>query len=296
MATTSLGRLTLDLAVKLSDFVDGMSKAERETKAKTDKMNKSVNDFKSNLIDSLDGTAVGSAFKNVSSNFKSVGSVAGAAGLAIGAAGTAVVGVVAGLTKLAVETAKADVEMSKLAETAGTGVKSFQTLTHASKQYGVSQEQLSSILADVQEKLGEFTTTGGGGAADFFEQLKVRTGESDDAMQKFAQTLQGKDGVDAVRAIKVQMDEWGITTQEQRFILESLASDLGNLQPILAMTASEWDAYGDSLEEAGIVKSQEAINKSIELEQQTRTLTDTYERIRNKLARAVVPVLLDLAG
>lgn len=296
MATTSLGRLTLDLAVKLSDFVDGMSKAERETKAKTDKMNKSVNDFKSNLIDSLDGTAVGSAFKNVSSNFKSVGSVAGAAGLAIGAAGTAVVGVVAGLTKLAVETAKADVEMSKLAETAGTGVKSFQTLTHASKQYGVSQEQLSSILADVQEKLGEFTTTGGGGAADFFEQLKVRTGESDDAMQKFAQTLQGKDGVDAVRAIKKQMDEWGITTQEQRFILESLASDLGNLQPILAMTASEWDAYGDSLEEAGIVKSQEAINKSIELERQTRTLTDTYEGIRNKLAQAVIPVLVDLAG
>lgn len=296
MATTSLGRLTLDLAINLMGFTDGMNRAERETLERTQNMTRAVNGFRDGLADALGGTQIGSAIDTLSGKLNLLqGGVlaAGAAigGLAIGGAAAAI----GGMTKLAIETAKADAEMSKMAQTAGTSVQSFQTLTHAAKQYGITQEQVSSILADMQEKLGEFTSTGGGGAADFFDQLKVRTGQTDDAMQAFAQTLQGKDGVDAVRAIKVQMDEWGITTQEQRFILESLASDLGNLQPVLAMTQTEWDAYGQSLEEAGIVKSQEAINKSIELEQQTRALTDTYDGIKNKLAMTVVPVLVDLA-
>ena len=55
MAVTSVGRLTLDLAVKLPEFTDGMSKAERETKQKTEQMNKAVTDFKGNLLESLDG-------------------------------------------------------------------------------------------------------------------------------------------------------------------------------------------------------------------------------------------------
>ena len=295
MATTSLGRLTLDLAVKLSEFTDGMSKAERETKQKTDNMRKSVRTFKDQVMSDLGGTEIGGAIGSLSDRLSVLRGNTMVAGAALG--GMAVGGAVAAtgaIVNLAVETARADASMAKLAQTAGTGVVNFQILTHASKQYGISQEQLSSILADVQEKLGEFTSTGGGGAADFFDQLKARTGQTDDAMQAFAQTLQGKDGIEAIRMIKEKMDEWGITTQEQRFILESLGSDLGNLQPVLSMTAAEWDNYGNSLEEAGIVKSQEAIEKSIELEQQTRALTDTYDGIKNKLATAVIPVLADL--
>lgn len=40
MAAASLGRLTLDLAVKLGSFEQGMTQAERKTKDTTEKMGK----------------------------------------------------------------------------------------------------------------------------------------------------------------------------------------------------------------------------------------------------------------
>ena len=43
MATSSLGRLTLDLAVRLSEFTDGMSRAERETADRTQRIIKNGN-------------------------------------------------------------------------------------------------------------------------------------------------------------------------------------------------------------------------------------------------------------
>ena len=48
MATTSLGRLTLDLAVRLSEFIsDGLSRAERETQERTRQMGESAKQFPS---------------------------------------------------------------------------------------------------------------------------------------------------------------------------------------------------------------------------------------------------------
>lgn len=77
------------------------------------------------------------------------------------------------LSKLAIDTAKADAQLAVFAARTNSSVASFQTLAAASEGLGVNQEQLASILADTQEKPGEFSATGGGGAADFFDALKT---------------------------------------------------------------------------------------------------------------------------
>ena len=59
MVTSSLGRLTLDLAVRLSDFTEGMSRAERETAERTQNMQNSVRAFRDNLAEQLSGTQIG---------------------------------------------------------------------------------------------------------------------------------------------------------------------------------------------------------------------------------------------
>ena len=59
MATSSLGRLTLDLAVRLSEFTDGMSRAERETADRTQRMQESVTSFREHLASELGGTQLG---------------------------------------------------------------------------------------------------------------------------------------------------------------------------------------------------------------------------------------------
>ena len=66
MATTSLGRLTLDLVAQIGQFVGPMNQAERQARESTDKMNKAFASFKDQMNQSLSGTQFGSAIDGVS--------------------------------------------------------------------------------------------------------------------------------------------------------------------------------------------------------------------------------------
>lgn len=297
MATRSLGRLTLDLAVRLSEFIDGMSKAERETERRTKAMSDAVDSFKGNLMDQLGGTQIGGVIDNLNSKLGGLKggagmAAAGLAGLAIGGAAVAI----GGLSRLAIETAKADTQLAILANRANTSVQNFQTLSVAAQGLGISTDQLGSMLADVQEKLGEFSATAGGEAADFFDALKNNTKMTDEQIKQFGKTLQGKDGVEALQLIKNKLDELGASAQEQRFILESLGNDVGNLGVIFADGGAILNQYRDALEEAGVLKTQEAIEQSQLLAAQTQAVQQRFEGFKSQLAAQMMPTLSTLAN
>lgn len=295
MATSSLGRLTLELAVKLGSYVDGMNKAERTTKNTTTKMGDAVKGFKEQMVDAFSGTQIGSVIDGFNSKIGSIRGNALVAGAAV--AGMATGGVVIGaaaLAKMAIETAKADAQLQMLADRANTSVQNFQILEHAALGFGVSQDQLGSILADVQEKLGEFSATEGGGAADFFDALKNNTKMTEDQIRSFSKTLQGKDGVEAIQLLNDKMDELGVTSQERRFVFESLASDLGNLAPLFAQNGKMLDEFGEALEDAGVLKTQEAMEQSRLLAAQTQALDLQFQGMKNQLVSAVMPAVSNL--
>lgn len=297
MAAASLGRLTLDLAVKLGSYEQGMTQAERKTKQTTDNMNKAFAGFKDQVAEALGGTQLGSivdSFNTKIGSLKGGVLVAGAAlsGMAVGGIATAI----GGLTHLAIETAKADSQLLVLANRANTSVKSFQILEYASQGLGVSQDQLGSILADTQEKLGEFSATQGGGAADFFDALKNNTKLSEDQIRSFSKTLQGKDGIEAIQMLNDKLDELGVTSQERRFVFESLASDLGNLAPLFAENGRLLDDYGKALEDAGILKTEEAIKQSQLLAAQTQAVNLQFQGWKNQLVSGFMPAIVDVAN
>ncbi|TCB18975.1 phage tail tape measure protein [Acinetobacter sp. ANC 5045] len=211
------------------------------------------------------------------------------------AVGGALIGAGA-LIQMSIETAKADAQLQMLADRANTSVQNFQVLEQASLGFGVSQDQLGSILADVQEKLGEFSATEGGGAADFFDALKNNTKMTEDQIRSFAKTLQGKDGVEAIQLLNNKMDELGVTSQERRFVFESLASDLGNLAPLFAENGQLLEEYGRALEEAGVLKTKESIEQSRLLAAQTQVLDIQFQGMKNQLVSAVMPAVSNLMG
>lgn len=297
MATTSLGRLTLDLAVRLSEFSDGLTRAERETRDRTQEMGDSVRNFRDRMMEDLGGTPIGGVIDSLNQR---LGALSGGGLAATGAlAGMAVGGaaVAAGaLVALTLESAKADVQLAVMAATANTGLKSFQVLTHAAAGLGVEQDALAGILADTQEKLGEFSATGGGGAADFFEALQNNTKMTDEEIRNLGKTLQGKDGVEAIQILKNKMDDLGATSQEQRFMFESLAGDLGNLMPLFADGGDILNKYGEELEAAGVIKTDEAIEQSRRLTAQTQAVSTQFEGFKTQLAVQMMPVLNNLIG
>lgn len=273
MASTSLGTLTLDLAVRLSEFTDGLTRAERQARDSASNISDSVSELRDNIADDI---------SKISGSF---------AGMAIGSLAVAA----GAMAAFAIETAKADVQLGIMAGTANTSLKSFQVLTHAAAGFGVEQEALTAILADTQEKLGEFSATGGGGAADFFEALQNNTKMTDEEIRNLGKTLQGKDGVEAIQLLKDKMDELGATSQEQRFMFESLAGDLGNLMPLFANGGVILEEYGVQLEDAGVIKSQDAIDQSRILAAETQAIQTKFEGLKTQLVTDMIPALGTLA-
>ncbi|KXZ65969.1 hypothetical protein AVENLUH5627_02699 [Acinetobacter venetianus] len=258
---TKLGTLTLDLVAKIGNFTEPLNQAERKAKQTSDSMSK---------------------------NLKLAASAAGILAGGIATASTA-------LLAMAVDTAKADTELAILANRANISTTNFQILSSAATQLGVTQDQLGSIFADVQEKLGEFSATGAGGAIDFFDALKNNTKLTDAQIKEFSKTLQGKDGIEAVQLLKDKLDELGATSQEQRFVFESLASDLGNLMPLFSEGGSLLGEYGKALEDAGVIKTQEAIEQSKVLAAYTQALNIQFEGAKNQLVAGFTPALVDVA-
>ena len=272
---------------------DKTAKSIKNVGQETGKTTDLFSKFKEQINSSLGNTRIGSVIGDVTEKVAALRGgalMAGAAltGMAVGGAAVAF----AGLSAMAIQAAKADAEMIVLANRANTSTQNFQILSHAAEQLGMSQDGLAQSLADAQEKLGEFTASGGGGeAADFFDALKNNIKMTDAEIQKFAKTLQGKDGVEALQLMKDKLDSVGASAQEQRFVFESLGNDLGNLLPLFENGGALLDRYGEALTEAGIIKSKEAIEQSRLLAAQTKSVQTRFEGFKTQLASQMIPVL-----
>ncbi|WP_407410775.1 hypothetical protein [Acinetobacter sp.] len=295
--STKLGTLTLDLLVKLGSFEQGMDQAERKTKKTTDNMGKAFDGFKTEVVGALGGSEIGSVIDAFNTRIDVLnGGVVAATGALAGMAVGGVAVAIGALSKLSIETAKADAQLLVLADRANTSIKSFQVLQYASQGLGVTQEQLGAILADTQEKLGEFSASAAGGAADFFDALKNNTKLTDDQIKEFVKTLQKKDGVDAIQALNNEMDKLGVTSQERRFILESLASELGNLAPLFAENGQAIRAFDEALTKAGLITTKESAEQSQLLAAQVQAVNLQYQGWKKELVTGFMPAMIDVAN
>jgi len=68
------------------------------------------------------------------------------------------------------------IQIDNLSTLAGVSVERFQVLSMATSQFGIEQEKLADILKDVNDKFGDFTQTGAGPLADFFENIAPKVG------------------------------------------------------------------------------------------------------------------------
>lgn len=294
---TNLGTLTLNLLANTGSYIQGLSRAERETNQSTSKMKGAFTNFKTQMNDSLSTTQFGVMVDDLTQRLGGLSGgfihvTAAAAGMAAGGSLIAA----AGLMTLAIQTAKVDAEMAVMASRANVSTTNFQILDYAARNLGMTQDGLAQSLADAQEKLGEFTASGGSGeAADFFDALKNNTKMTDDQIKAFSKTLQGKDGVEALQIMKNKLDELGASSQEQRFIFESLGNDLGNLLPLFSEGGVLLNQFGQALEDAGVIKSKEAILQSQILAAQTQAVNLQFQGAKSELVQGFMPALVNVA-
>lgn len=208
------------------------------------------------------------------------------AATALGAIGGALS--VQALANMAKNFANLSNDIDRFSRLAGVSAERFQEIAFATNTVGISQEKLSDILKDVQDRVGDFLQTGGGPMADFFENIAPKVGVTADQFAKLG-------GQEALQLYVSSLEKANLTQPEMIFFLEAMASDSSLLLPLLKDNGKEMEVLAGRARELGVVISEETLAASKELKTNLTELSATFTGIGISIANAVVPELNSLA-
>jgi len=251
MASRSLGTLTLDVIAQVGGFVAGMDKAERSSEKWR---------------------------KQIEKNAKAVGTAIGA-GLATG---------ITALTAMTVSAINSASEITNLASVANVSTTDFQKLAVGAKTVGVEQDKLADILKDVNDKVGDFLNTGGGGMADFFEQVAPKVGVTADQFRNLS-------GSQALGLYVSTLEKAKVSQSDMTFYLEAIASDATALLPLLRNNSEGFKRFGDAASAAGSIMDEKTIRAAQELKVANWLVEQSISGLGNQITSAMLPTLANFA-
>ncbi|MND40290.1 hypothetical protein D3C80_310250 [compost metagenome] len=189
-----------------------------------------------------------------------------------------VVGAAVGMASAVSSLAQQGRELEQMSNKAGVTVERMQELAYATEQYNVSGDQLADMLKDVQDKLGDFSATGGGEFADWMTNIAPKVGLTIEKLQQMS-------GPDALIAMQDAMDKTNVSAAEQVFYLESIANDVSTLQPLLRNNGAELQRLTGHYRNLNAALSETDIGQLKEMDQQ---LHDVGLKLQGSFAKAVL--------
>lgn len=255
---TSLGTLTLDLVTKIGNFVGPVQQAEKRTKVSFENMRTHVNTY---------GMAIAG--------------IAGSAAMALGS--------------LAASTANQAAELEIFANRANTTTQEFQKMAVGASAMGIEGDKLSDMMKDFNEKMGELTAVGAGGGKDFFDKLSGDMKGGAKEAKSLILEMQKLSGPEALQMYVDKLEDAGVSQQEMSFYLESMASDMTDLYPLLANGGEGMKLYGDMAERAGLIMTDQTKEAALALKDQMFMLDLQFQGAKNQLVTAVIPAFVDVA-
>jgi len=152
------------------------------------------------------------------------------------------------------------------------------------KTVGIEQDKLADILKDVNDKVGDFLNTGGGGMADFFEQIAPKVGVTADQFRNLS-------GSQALGLYVSSLEKAKVSQSDMTFYLEAIASDATALLPLLRNNAEGFKKYGDAAEAAGAVMDEKTILAAKQFSTELTVLGTYLGSVKTALAAELMPVL-----
>ncbi len=213
------------------------------------------------------------AFASVGKNIKKVAADTIKAGAAISSA------LALGGGALVASTLSANTEMIRLAESTGVSTTALSEWGHAAGTVNLSTEKMADIFKDVQDKIGDFAITGGGGAVDMFENMNLKL-EDLIALSPDQQLLKIGEALENVG-----------TQSEKIFFMEALAGDASLLLPLLDNGAEKLKNLQDEAREFGLSISELDAAKMKAAERSIERVGSLYKGFSNTLTKEVAPIL-----
>lgn len=243
----SAGSIVVDLLARTGSFETDMDRAAKSAKKRADEIDKALS----------------------------------AIGTAAATAGAAAAGALALLVNQTMNSAR---EIERQAQISNASADAFQTMAYGARTVGIEQDKLADILKDVNDRVGDFISTGGGPMKDFFEQIAPKVGVTADQFARLS-------GPEALQLYVSSLEKAGASQQEMTFYLEAMASDTTALIPLLAEGGREMAALGEEARRTGQIMSDETIAAASELKGQMDQLSGQLTGAKNIIAGELIPVL-----
>jgi hypothetical protein len=177
-------------------------------------------------------------------------------------------------------------QIEVLSQIAGTTAEEFQRFAVGAETVGFAMDKTADIIKDVNDKIGDFLSTGAGPMADFFENIAPQVGVT-------AEEFKNLSGTDALALYVRSLEEANVNQAEMTFYMEAIASDATALVPLLSDNATEMKRLGDEAAEAGRILDNEMVASARETE---IALSQMAGEIKGNLSRALLNLAPLLTG
>ena len=202
-------------------------------------------------------------------------------GTAFGAVGVAAAAGLGALVSAGMNSAR---EITNLSRLANASAAEFQGMAYAARSVGIEQDKLSDILKDVNDRIGDFITTGGGPMADFFERIGPQVGVTVDQFRKLS-------GPEALGLYVSSLEKANLSQQEMTFFLEAMASDSTALLPLLRDNAAGLSQMAKEAESLGVITSAIDLAKIDAARASMASVSATSEAFNRQLAAESAPLI-----
>lgn len=251
MATTSLGRLTLDLVVQTASFSEPLSRAERQARTSSQGIANSLN----------------------------------IAAIAVSALSGAVAGLsVAQLVNFSDQVIQTGNDIQKFSKLANASVREFQYYAKGAETAGISLESFADKMKDMQDRIGDFQQTGGGPLADFFTNIAPKVGVTIQQFQKLS-------GPEALQLFYNSLEKAGASTNDMKFYMEAIISDSSLLIPLLENGGEGFKKWGDAAERAGAIMSDDLVKSLAQARKKLQLMDLQWQGVEARLVNSVVPAI-----
>lgn len=201
------------------------------------------------------------------------------------AASAAIAGVTVAIVKSAADSNRELINQANLANTTASELKAYSI---ASKTVGIEQKDLADILKDVNDRVGDFLTTGAGGMADFFEKIAPRVGVTVEQFKNLS-------GPQALQLYVDTLQKANISQAEMVFHLEAISSNSTALLPLLRDNGSALRELTNNAREMNVVLSEVEIQQLANATATFDTFGQIIDSTTDRLALQLAPVI-DVVG
>ena len=206
------------------------------------------------------------------------GLAAGPVGLAI----TAVAGLAVGLGTLINQQKNAAVEIGNLSRTLGITTDDVQALRQAEKDLSIEADSLTDAQYNLNERLGEFSVTGGGPAEAALDSLSLSM-----------YTLGELTPEEQLQQVILSLSRVEDVAERTRLGNELLGGSYEKLAPLLTLSKDEQDALWES-SERGIGISEEQIERYEEIDLKIQQFKSGIQTLISQGTGRLVEALFDI--